>query len=183
MAILGDEFFKERKYPFIVTLLVLLISVTLLIFTNTTNISTFNPFVFYSDVKEQPAPLNPPPPPQDATTTINSKQQELPQNVTNNSTVTEEKGLPQKKDEVIGNEVSVDVRIDWKLCKGPVAVDYIPCLDNFVAIKALKSRRHMEHRERHCPETSVRCLLPLPKGYKVPVPWPKSRDMVRLIVR
>jgi hypothetical protein len=23
-------------------------------------------------------------------------------------------------------------------------------------------------------------LVPLPNGYKVPVPWPKSRDMVRL---
>ncbi|KAM3344900.1 putative methyltransferase PMT23 [Capsicum galapagoense] len=66
----------------------------------------------------------------------------------------------------------------WKLCKGVVAVDYIPCLDNYEAIKALKSRRHMEHRERHCPKPSPRCLIPLPDGYKVPVPWPKSRDMI-----
>lgn len=70
---------------------------------------------------------------------------------------------------------------DWKLCKGSVVVDYIPCLDNWEAIKALKSRRHMEHRERHCPKPSPRCLIPLPVGYKIPVPWPKSRDMVRLI--
>ncbi|KAF3948512.1 hypothetical protein CMV_025503 [Castanea mollissima] len=67
-------------------------------------------------------------------------------------------------------------RIDWKLCKGTVAVDFIPCLDNF---KALKARRHMEHRERHCPDPNPRCLVPLPSGYRIPLPWPKSRDMVR----
>lgn len=70
----------------------------------------------------------------------------------------------------------------WERCSGSQGVDYIPCLDNWKAIKELKSRRHMEHRERHCPQPSLRCLVQLPKGYKVPVPWPKSRDMVRLIV-
>lgn len=80
------------------------------------------------------------------------------------------------------DDAVVRVDINWELCKGPLAVDYIPCLDNFKAIKALKSRRHMEHRERHCPDPSPRCLIPLPVGYKMPVPWPKSRDMVRLIV-
>ena len=63
-----------------------------------------------------------------------------------------------------------------------MAVDFVPCLDNFKAIKALESRKHMEHRERHCPSPSPRCLIPLPSGYKVPVPWPKSRDMVSLIL-
>lgn len=66
------------------------------------------------------------------------------------------------------------------MCTGPMAVDYIPCLDNVVAVKKLPSIRHMEHRERHCPSPSPRCLVPLPIGYKLPVPWPKSRDMVRL---
>lgn len=70
------------------------------------------------------------------------------------------------------------MNLNWNLCKGSSAVDYIPCLDNFKAIKALKSRRHMEHRERHCPTPSPRCLLPLPIGYKVPIPWPQSRDMI-----
>ncbi|VFQ80452.1 unnamed protein product [Cuscuta campestris] len=68
--------------------------------------------------------------------------------------------------------------IRWKLCEGAVAVDYIPCLDNWKAISALKSRRHMEHRERHCPDQTPRCLIPLPVGYLVPVPWPTSRDMI-----
>ncbi|MQL74907.1 hypothetical protein Taro_007284 [Colocasia esculenta] len=69
----------------------------------------------------------------------------------------------------------------WELCRGPGAIgtgDYIPCLDNMKAIKALPSRRHMEHRERHCPKPSPRCLVRLPGGYKVPVTWPSSRDMI-----
>ncbi|KAG5081408.1 hypothetical protein AAZX31_02G247500 [Glycine max] len=148
MAILAEDFFKERKYPFIVTLLILLICVTLFLFSF--NHTTSNTVAFYSVIQEKP-PLNPSQ--ASADYTANPKVQELPPNVTN-------------------------VRFDWKLCKEPQNVDFIPCLDNFKAIKALKSRRHMEHRERHCPETRLHCLLSLPKGYKVPVPWPKSRDKI-----
>lgn len=34
------------------------------------------------------------------------------------------------------------------------------------------------HRERHCPGShqALRCLVPRPKGYRRPFPWPKSRD-------
>ncbi|CAA6654709.1 unnamed protein product [Spirodela intermedia] len=69
----------------------------------------------------------------------------------------------------------------WELCgknEGLRDADYIPCLDNIKAIKALPSRKHMENRERHCPDPSPTCLVPLPQGYKQPVPWPKSRDMI-----
>ncbi|EEE55614.1 hypothetical protein OsJ_03940 [Oryza sativa Japonica Group] len=70
----------------------------------------------------------------------------------------------------------------WEVCevgKGVVAADYIPCLDNVKAVKALKSLRHMEHRERHCPTAPrPRCLVPLPTGYRSPLPWPRSRDMI-----
>lgn len=72
----------------------------------------------------------------------------------------------------------------WEVCevgKGVVAADYIPCLDNVKAVKALKSLRHMEHRERHCPTAPrPRCLVPLPTGYRSPLPWPRSRDMVSM---
>lgn len=74
------------------------------------------------------------------------------------------------------------VDVEWEVCKGPGAVDYIPCLDNWAAIKRLKSRKRMEHRERHCPDPNPRCLVPLPEGYQIPVPWPKSRDMVRSFI-
>ncbi|XP_030487041.2 probable methyltransferase PMT23 [Cannabis sativa] len=76
------------------------------------------------------------------------------------------------------SSLSVQSNLQWKLCDGPVAVDYIPCLDNFVAIKALKNRRHMERRERHCPKFSPRCLVPLPRHYRISVRWPKSIDMI-----
>ncbi|XP_039132297.1 probable methyltransferase PMT23 isoform X1 [Dioscorea cayenensis subsp. rotundata] len=36
----------------------------------------------------------------------------------------------------------------------------------------------MEHRLRYCPKPAPRCLVPLPVGYKTPVPWPRSRDMI-----
>jgi hypothetical protein len=72
----------------------------------------------------------------------------------------------------------------WELCevgKRVEPADYIPCLDNVKAVNALKSMRHMEHRERHCPtEPRPRCLVPLPAGYRLPLPWPRSRDMVRM---
>ena len=77
---------------------------------------------------------------------------------------------------------AVSLNISWTLCPGPLAADFIPCLDNFKAIKALKSRRHMEHRECHCPAPPPRCLVPMPAGYKAKVPWPKSRDMVSFLL-
>ncbi|KAH9309304.1 hypothetical protein KI387_037215, partial [Taxus chinensis] len=73
-----------------------------------------------------------------------------------------------------------DPELNWDICHG--APDFIPCLDNAKAIKELASRRHMEHRERHCPteEDLQRCLPPLPNGYRSHVRWPQSRDMIWL---
>ncbi|CAN6359760.1 unnamed protein product, partial [Urochloa humidicola] len=81
------------------------------------------------------------------------------------------------------DEVVPPVSVKWETCsrlgRGVSSTDYIPCLDNVRAIKALRSRRHMEHRERHCPVAPrPRCLVPLPFGYRTPVPWPRSRDMI-----
>uniref|UniRef100_A0A452ZC59 Methyltransferase n=1 Tax=Aegilops tauschii subsp. strangulata TaxID=200361 RepID=A0A452ZC59_AEGTS len=85
---------------------------------------------------------------------------------------------------VNGGEAEDDgavAEVRWETCKvrrGVSATDYIPCLDNIRAIKALRSRRHMEHRERHCPAPPPRCLVRMPAGYRLPVPWPRSRDMI-----
>ena len=86
-----------------------------------------------------------------------------------------------------GNEIAATAapedlpQITFPLCPDK-GVDFIPCLDNEKAIKALKGRKHYEHRERHCPAKGdpafLDCLLPLPKGYKYHVPWPESRDSV-----
>uniref|UniRef100_A0A7N1A765 Methyltransferase n=2 Tax=Kalanchoe fedtschenkoi TaxID=63787 RepID=A0A7N1A765_KALFE len=56
--------------------------------------------------------------------------------------------------------------------------EYIPCLDNEVAIKKLVSTEKGERFERHCPDKGLNCLVPQPKGYRKPIPWPKSRDEV-----
>ncbi|XP_010481446.1 PREDICTED: probable methyltransferase PMT14 [Camelina sativa] len=56
--------------------------------------------------------------------------------------------------------------------------DYTPCQEQNRAMKF--PRENMIYRERHCPPESekLRCLVPAPKGYKTPFPWPKSRDYV-----
>ncbi|KAM7511135.1 hypothetical protein LguiB_010010 [Lonicera macranthoides] len=66
----------------------------------------------------------------------------------------------------------------WKLCNVTAGPDYIPCLDNLLAISKLKHRHHYQHRERHCPDEGVTCLVPLPEGYRQPVRWPRSRDQI-----
>ncbi|KAM6583015.1 hypothetical protein CsatB_010017 [Cannabis sativa] len=175
MAISVHNLFQERKYPFIFALSVLLFCVIFLLFTNTIQY----PLFLYPDTQSRPLVSLPvsgssshPPPP--------SVQQsfKLPDSVTpfvppppNNEDV----GFLRDNATTTSSD---DGGFEWKLCRDPEAVDYIPCLDNYKVIKALKSRRHMEHRERHCPNPSPRCLSPLPKGYKMPVSWPKSRDMI-----
>ncbi|KAJ1400967.1 S-adenosyl-L-methionine-dependent methyltransferase [Sesbania bispinosa] len=58
--------------------------------------------------------------------------------------------------------------------------EHIPCLDNAEAIGKLESTERGERFERHCPEEGKRlnCLVPPPKGYRPPIPWPRSRDEV-----
>ncbi|KAK7247591.1 hypothetical protein RIF29_42476 [Crotalaria pallida] len=67
---------------------------------------------------------------------------------------------------------------NWKLCNVTAGPDYIPCLDNLKAIKSLRSTKHYEHRERHCPEEPPTCLVALPEGYRRPIEWPKSREKI-----
>lgn len=77
-------------------------------------------------------------------------------------------------------EGDVRVRVErYKVCE-PSMTDYIPCLDNEEAVKKMNSSERGEKYERHCPEEGkgLNCLAPMPKGYKSPIPWPKSRDEV-----
>ncbi|KAH7839644.1 hypothetical protein Vadar_006701 [Vaccinium darrowii] len=157
MAISVQNLIKERRYPFIFSLLALIL-VTVLLLTKTQspiNSTTFDLVQSRSQPTSSPPP--PPPPPSPPPPLVQKPPISSP---STNSTPPEH------------------IELSWNLCNGAVAVDYIPCLDNWKAIKELKSRRHMEHRERHCPVPSPRCLVPLPVGYRVPVPWPKSRDMI-----
>ncbi|WOL03574.1 putative methyltransferase PMT26 [Canna indica] len=66
----------------------------------------------------------------------------------------------------------------WKLCNTSAGPDFIPCLDNQAVIKKLRSTKHYEHRERHCPKQAPTCLVPLPDVYKQPIKWPRSRDKI-----
>ncbi|KAK8518204.1 hypothetical protein V6N12_017361 [Hibiscus sabdariffa] len=57
-------------------------------------------------------------------------------------------------------------------------IDYTPCHDQMRAMKF--PRENMTYRERHCPpeKKKLHCLIPAPKGYATPFPWPQSRDFV-----
>lgn len=66
----------------------------------------------------------------------------------------------------------------WKLCNSSAGADYIPCLDNLEAIRKLKTDKHYEHRERHCPREAPTCLVPAPPEYREPIRWPHSRDKI-----
>ncbi|KAL9388929.1 hypothetical protein Peur_017534 [Populus x canadensis] len=175
---------KERKYPFIFALAILLVSATIF-FLYSTNLQplTFslgdlqksNPT---TSIPSQNATISP-----DTTQKVDDANDNTKSDDSNDSNSSKDyennnTTITNIDNNDHNNLLIVDLKIKWVACKGPVAVDYIPCLDNSQAIKELKSRRHMEHRERHCPQPSPRCLVPLPNGYKVPVPWPKSRDMI-----
>lgn len=75
-------------------------------------------------------------------------------------------------------ESDKESRYTWKVCNSTAGPDYIPCLDNLEAIRSLRSTKHYEHRERHCPDNPPTCLVPLPEGYQRSVEWPTSREKV-----
>ncbi|XP_059631734.1 probable methyltransferase PMT10 [Cornus florida] len=72
------------------------------------------------------------------------------------------------------------VRVEkYRMCDESMT-DYIPCLDNVEMISRLNSTERGEKFERHCPERGkgLDCVVPRPEGYKLKIPWPKSRDEV-----
>ncbi|XP_052159949.1 probable methyltransferase PMT24 [Oryza glaberrima] len=84
----------------------------------------------------------------------------------------------EKESQAASNSSDDETTYNWKLCNNNAGTDYIPCLDNEKAIKKLRTTKHYEHRERHCPVEPPTCVVPLPEGYKCPVEWPTSRDKV-----
>eukprot|EP00244_Chara_vulgaris_P013459 TRINITY_DN769_c0_g1_i1.p1 TRINITY_DN769_c0_g1~~TRINITY_DN769_c0_g1_i1.p1 ORF type:complete len:603 (+),score=95.09 TRINITY_DN769_c0_g1_i1:436-2244(+) len=54
--------------------------------------------------------------------------------------------------------------------------DHTPCMDPNTWFKRNFQRDRMAFRERHCPleHERLRCLIPPPQGYKVPIRWPES---------
>ncbi|KAK2973540.1 hypothetical protein RJ640_010595 [Escallonia rubra] len=79
-------------------------------------------------------------------------------------------------DENASGDVKLEVKV-FKPCDDRY-IDYTPCQDQMRAMTF--PRENMNYRERHCPpdEEKLHCLIPAPKGYVSPFPWPKSRDYV-----
>lgn len=192
---------REKKYPFIFALSILFLSVIVILMDLISNsrpsfLSLSSNFSSsFSPLRQSPAQSPPstlPDPPESHIVVDNRDDHPLlpaPQEaipvIPSPSEGRESPSVDIAPPPVVADDIEFDkdlMNLKWQVCKGPVAVDYIPCLDNMKAIKALTSRKHMEHRERHCPTPSPRCLVPLPKGYKIPIVWPQSRDMVRLFV-
>ncbi|XP_047338455.1 probable methyltransferase PMT26 [Impatiens glandulifera] len=96
-----------------------------------------------------------------------------------NSLLTQAKETNNEKEQgsTESNNV-VQSKYKWKRCNVTSGSDYIPCLDNYEAIKHLKTTKHYEHRERHCPEDPPTCLVSLPEGYKKSIDWPTSREKI-----
>ncbi|XP_057729134.1 probable methyltransferase PMT24 [Arachis stenosperma] len=98
---------------------------------------------------------------------------------TENGTWLTQAAESQHEKESQKSSASVDnSKYDWKLCKTSAGSEYIPCLDNVKAIRMLRSIKHYEHRERHCPNEAPTCLVPLPEGYQIPIRWPQSREKI-----
>ncbi|KAI9077573.1 hypothetical protein K1719_040505 [Acacia pycnantha] len=87
----------------------------------------------------------------------------------------ESQHLKETQASLISNDSN---KYEWKLCKTTAGPEYIPCLDNWQSIRRLRSIRHYEHWERHCPDEAPTCLVPLTEGYRIPIKWPKSREMI-----
>lgn len=136
-----------------------------------------------------PSPSPPPPPPalqrmgvvdESGKMTDNFEVGEYdPELVDNWSKTKESEGL---ESDGKGDKVRVRVK-KFPLCPSSMR-EYIPCLDNEEAIKQLNSTDKGERFERHCPEEGkgLNCLIPAPKGYRSPIPWPRSRDEVTFSV-
>lgn len=109
----------------------------------------------------------------------NSKDETLIEAGTKNGTWLTQDSESQHDKDSQKSSISIDSsKYVWKLCNTTSGSEYIPCLDNLKAIKKLQSISHYEHRERHCPDEVSTCLVSLPEGYRSPIRWPKSREMI-----
>ncbi|KAI3443821.1 hypothetical protein Pfo_000486, partial [Paulownia fortunei] len=84
----------------------------------------------------------------------------------------------EKRDSDVRKVMKVE---KFRVCDESMS-DYIPCLDNVEAISRFNSSEKGEKYERLCPENGrvLDCLVPRPKGYKIHIPWPQSRDEVQI---
>lgn len=86
--------------------------------------------------------------------------------------------VESKKETSTSSQPDRKTGYSWQLCNVTAGSDYIPCLDNLHALRQLKSTKHYQHRERHCPDDPPTCLVSLPEGYQRSIQWPISREKV-----
>lgn len=67
----------------------------------------------------------------------------------------------------------------FKLCPKNFT-NHCPCQDPHreKQVRRQFGEKRLFHRERHCPDKAIKCLVPRPAGYRSPIRWPKSRDSV-----
>ncbi|KAF5457862.1 hypothetical protein F2P56_021939 [Juglans regia] len=105
-------------------------------------------------------------------------QSELLNETTTQSGAWSTQATESKNEKDIQKSSTQQTGYSWKLCNVTAGPDYIPCLDNWEAIRNLRSTKHYEHRERHCPAKAPACLVSLPEGYRRPIEWPTSREKI-----
>ncbi|PON91576.1 putative methyltransferase PMT [Trema orientale] len=132
-----------------------------------------------------PPPVNPPPPPSGARRTgivdeNGAMSEEFEVGEFDPNLIEDLRNVSGGGGERLDDGVKEKVRVEkFKVCDQSM-IDYIPCLDNVEEIKKLNSTLRGEKFERHCPgqAKALNCVLPVPKGYQIRIPWPKSRDEV-----
>lgn len=102
----------------------------------------------------------------------------LNETTTGNGSFSTQATLSKNEKDKQSSEAMEQNTYSWKVCNVTAGPDYIPCLDNMEAIRSLRSTKHYEHRERHCPDNPPTCLVVLPEGYRRPIAWPTSREKV-----
>ncbi|KAF7038584.1 hypothetical protein CFC21_048754 [Triticum aestivum] len=131
-----------------------------------------------------PPPLPPSPPPPPARLGIVGEDGAMRDNfdigaVVNETDLATDEGATQEPGSVGGGGGNRARIGKFPACPASMR-EYIPCLDNDEEIRRLPSTERGERFERHCPakDKALSCLVPAPKGYKAPIPWPRSRDEV-----
>jgi hypothetical protein len=92
----------------------------------------------------------------------------------------EEKSRGGREEKVEKEKSGARVKVGkYKVCEKSMS-QYIPCIDNVEEIRRLNLSASVERYERHCPQQGkgLACVVPRPEGYRVKIPWPKSRDEV-----
>ncbi|KAJ3670065.1 hypothetical protein LUZ60_010389 [Juncus effusus] len=111
-----------------------------------------------------------------------SENQNQNQNSNENSNENEEEGEEISDEEEEAMKIKSQIKIKkplfdpsaqyhFKQCGTKSGTSYVPCLD-------FENDGSKRHTERTCPKTGTMCLVPAPKDYKEPLPWPERQNKI-----